>query len=211
MTKNTKFLLLTIAFWGFCGAALQMSYQRNSWLQNDSLFIGTDEIRARDSGGLKLYDDAGTAGLFVEDAGQIGMGTLSPDAKLELVGSFYQDAVANGANDVRFYYSKAAFNTIYGRIIHTGDSEGLTIENVNNSANRSIVFKNGSSASTTERMRVNTDGKIQITGDSVTIKTSQSPASSDACDTGEIAWDTGYIYICTSSGAWKRAALTGGY
>lgn len=48
------------------------------------------------------------------------------------------------------------------------------------------------------------NGKLRITN-------SSSPASSDACNSGTITWDANYIYVCTSSGAWKRSALTGGY
>jgi hypothetical protein len=49
------------------------------------------------------------------------------------------------------------------------------------------------------------------TTSTISVTTSESPASGDACDAGEITWDASYIYICTASGAWKRAALTGGY
>lgn len=35
------------------------------------------------------------------------------------------------------------------------------------------------------------------------------PASSSAaCATGQTVWDTGYIYICTATNTWKRAALS---
>lgn len=33
-------------------------------------------------------------------------------------------------------------------------------------------------------------------------------SSSAACDTGAIVWDTGFIYICTATNTWKRAALS---
>lgn len=32
-------------------------------------------------------------------------------------------------------------------------------------------------------------------------------AAADACTQGKVAWDANYIYICTASGAWKRAAI----
>jgi hypothetical protein len=52
---------------------------------------------------------------------------------------------------------------------------------------------------------------ITNTGDSTIIATTQSPASNAACTTGEVAWDASYVYICTATTVWKRAALTGGY
>jgi hypothetical protein len=45
----------------------------------------------------------------------------------------------------------------------------------------------------------------------VILNGTSSPASGAACTTGAITWDASYIYVCTASGAWKRAALTGGY
>ena len=46
--------------------------------------LAANEVRAAASYGLKLYDDAGTAGIFVQDGGNVGIGTTSPGAKLEV-------------------------------------------------------------------------------------------------------------------------------
>lgn len=43
------------------------------------------------------------------------------------------------------------------------------------------------------------------------LLTSSSPASGAACTAGAMTWDASYIYVCTATGVWKRAALTGGY
>jgi len=45
-----------------------------------------DEIRARDGAGLKLFDDAG-AGIFIEDGGNVGVGTSDPSSLLHVEGS----------------------------------------------------------------------------------------------------------------------------
>lgn len=58
-----------------------------------------------------------------------------------------------------------------------------------------------------------TTGTLTVNGTApalILINTS-SPASGAACTAGSITWDASYIYVCTASGAWKRAALTGGY
>ena len=52
---------------------------------------------------------------------------------------------------------------------------------------------------------------LDINGDSVRVRTSQTPASNGTGVQGEIAWDASYIYVCTATNTWKRAALTGGY
>lgn len=43
------------------------------------------------------------------------------------------------------------------------------------------------------------------------ITTTASPAAAEACTAGRLVWDADYIYVCTATGVWKRAALTGGY
>lgn len=59
------------------------------------------------------------------------------------------------------------------------------------------------------------DGTAALTGaitiTSLTATASSTPASNAACTAGTLAWDSGFIYVCTASAAWKRAALTGGY
>lgn len=43
------------------------------------------------------------------------------------------------------------------------------------------------------------------------LSTSSSPTSSGTGTAGTITWDGSYIYVCTATNTWKRAALTGGY
>ena len=40
--------------------------------------VSTKEIRAKDSNGLKLYEDGGTKGIFISNDGYIGIGTTTP-------------------------------------------------------------------------------------------------------------------------------------
>ncbi len=53
---------------------------------NDAQTLSIDQVNARDGDGLKLYDDA-SKGIFIEDGGQIGIGTTSPAQLLELEGT----------------------------------------------------------------------------------------------------------------------------
>jgi hypothetical protein len=52
---------------------------------------------------------------------------------------------------------------------------------------------------------------LDVNDDSIRVRTSSSPTSSGTGIAGEIAWDANYIYVCTATNTWKRAALTGGY
>lgn len=50
---------------------------------------------------------------------------------------------------------------------------------------------------------------LDVNNSKIRVRNPGTPASSsDAGDQGEIRWDSNYIYVCISSGVWKRAALS---
>ncbi|MFC1546812.1 hypothetical protein ACFL4O_03735, partial [bacterium] len=65
------------------------------WNQADNQFIGTDEVRARDSGGLSVRDDAGGLGIHIKDGGKVGVGTIDPNGQFSLAGSFLSQAYSD--------------------------------------------------------------------------------------------------------------------
>lgn len=48
-------------------------------------------------------------------------------------------------------------------------------------------------------------------GGQVVLAATSSPAAAAACTQWTVVVDADYLYVCTASGVWKRAALTGGY
>jgi len=58
----------------------------SDWDIGNTRKILSDEIRARDGDGLKLYDDGGN-GIFVKDGGNVGVGTAAPTGVLHLSNS----------------------------------------------------------------------------------------------------------------------------
>lgn len=64
----------------------------------------------------------------------------------------------------------------------------------------------------TDLQRVLTNGNsstLSMTVNSITLSTSSAPGSAGATGSpGQIAWDSGYIYVCVANNTWKRAALT---
>ena len=71
-------------------------------LEDENEITKLKEIRAKDVNGLKLYDDSGN-GIFVKDGGDVGIGVVDPDTKLEVNGSismsnvgFFETIVASG-------------------------------------------------------------------------------------------------------------------
>jgi hypothetical protein len=52
--------------------------------------------------------------------------------------------------------------------------------------------------------------KLDINGNTMRLRTSKTPASgNDIGNTGDMCWDSNYIYVCTSTNNWKRSSLTG--
>jgi len=73
---------------------------------------------------------------------------------------------------------------------------------------------------TQERLRIDPVGRVgigtsspttllDVNADTVRVRTARTPASATATgDAGEICWDASYIYVCTATNTWKRAALS---
>lgn len=49
---------------------------------------------------------------------------------------------------------------------------------------------------------------LDVNSDSIRIRTAQSPATAAACNQGDIAWATDYIYVCVATNDWRRSALS---
>jgi hypothetical protein len=54
----------------------------------------------------------------------------------------------------------------------------------------------------------NSNGNFGITGNTLNVPTTRTPASAVATGTaGDICWDSSYIYVCVSTNTWKRVAI----
>jgi len=98
------------------------------------------------------------------------------------------------------------------------DISGWTTTNttVNNTA--AVYIDNSSNIGVTSNYAIQSDstapsyftGNVSVSGTGkFYVTTPQTPASSSAaCTTGQLAWDTGFVYVCVGTNTWKRSALT---
>jgi hypothetical protein len=170
-------------------------------LGNDDVNIssGTGSIVFRYGAGVT---DGGVEAMRIDSLGRVGVGTSSPGSEFEIMDKA-------GDNDVRMNMRMTD-----GSLTQWGASSGATfIDSLG--ARPFILFINS-----TERLRVDASGnlligtstpgasKLVVNDDSIQINTAKTPASASATGTtGQIAWDASFVYVCTATDTWKRAAL----
>jgi len=146
--------------------------------------------------------------------GKLGLGTSSPSAKLH-VRAADSDTVATLLRLEQFN----AAQTDSARLVITADvANNLVTYDATGFNTGSHVFLTGG----LDRARIDSSGRLlvgtssqsggsllQVNDDRIRIASSKTPASaSDTGTAGEICWDSSYIYVCTATDTWKRAALS---
>lgn len=141
----------------------------------------------------------------------LGVGVQVPLAKLHVVG---------GAGAIVSANAKSVSAT-YLRLLSTDASNTmeLQIANQTNVAWEIQAVENGVSYRDIVLQRYGGnvcigDGtptagtKLDVNGDKIRVRTAKTPASAAAAgNAGDICWDANYIYICTATNTWKRAAI----
>jgi len=136
----------TIAVWDTSAGAMKKITYANLFNASIAIttgnYLSSEKIRALSSSGLRLEDDGGNLGLFVQDAtGYVGVGTASPDG-LQVTSAVAE--TARGVDNVRLgitsgiprlilenaTYSQWSINNDAGYLkFKVGASELVTIDN----------------------------------------------------------------------------------
>jgi len=155
------------------------------------------------TGYVLLKDDGGSAGVVVTTAGNVGIGTTNPSRVLTIRSSASNTnvfAVNNNDNSSEIFFVNEN-PTKDGRVfVRDGSNNSQVVLNSNGSS----YFTGGGLGILT----TNPTEALDVDSDAIRVRTSQTPASASATgDAGQICWDANYIYVCTATNTWKRAAL----
>ncbi len=165
----------------------------------------------------------------VADTGYIGVGTSVPDASLHIkaTGLFPANVVKVEGNEVNKGAGIVAYsNRSDAQLSRSGDRLGFIFFGSNTggtlqhpagfAANAEsdwtasswptyFAFQTTASGSTTrtEHLRLTGDGRLRLTNQPA------APANNATCTAGDLILDAagGYLYLCTATNSWKRAAF----
>lgn len=178
-----------------------------------------------------------TERLTVLKGGNVGIGTSTPSEKLEVVGklkignntisgesftfeedTFFGMKVANPNGYIRitpgnsswahiytdrgnFIFNKpvwtiaGAFSSYYNQnlLLQTGGTTRISVGYANGNVGIGITTPTA---------------KLDVNSDILRLRTAKTPATAGATgNQGDIAWDSGYLYVCVNTNEWKRAEL----
>lgn len=150
------------------------------------------------------------------DVGSDSWGTITTDAK------FTVSTNGNNSTILTMYstYTSGATNDYLKFDLNNASAAQVTFGAIGvNSTTRTASSEAGTMTIFVTKAGDWTFKPLILTGTAATLHSTvaliapytTSPASNAACTTGTFTWDTGFFYICTASGVWKRTALTGGY
>lgn len=181
----------------------------NNWQNNgdEAKYIMGDTnhyIKTIRGTGVKIGTYNASDGIcLLESTGKVGIGTATPNSKLQI---YDGDIFINGVNNfssngdeakVTFGDSNHYIRSIKGAGVAIGTwnaADGITLRE--STGNVGI----GTTDPTT---------KLDVNSDKIRVRTAKTPSSaSDTGSTGDVCWDSSYVYICVGTNTWKRALLS---
>ena len=169
-------------------------------------FIASSELYVKVASGQSIYfQDGSSTNAIIDSSGNLGIGTVSPDMKLHVVGG--DETTAKFEDSTGKYTSVDGNSVIASSEMYVKVGSGQTLYFQDGGNTNAVIDGSGNlgigTASPTEKLHIN--------GDAIRIETASTVSGKTATGlAGEIRWDTGYIYVCVDTNTWKRAAIGDG-
>ena len=140
---------------------------------------------------LSFYASANKWMTIKGFSGNVGIGTDTPTAKFEVSGTSGQ--------------LFSVTDSLSGTIFSVNDISGIpSIEVIDDGTVRIAEFSGDVGIGT-----ATPTAKLDVNSDTIRVRTAKTPSSAtDTGNQGDIAWDANYIYVCTATNTWVRAALS---
>ena len=125
-------------------------------------YVKTEEVRAKDGSGLKLYEDGGALGLLINDTGNVDIGGSADTERLRVTGTFR----ATGNSNIDGNLTLASSKYVEADQIQATSGSSLALQD--NSGNGISIAAGGNvdigGTANTEKLRVT--GTFRATGNS---------------------------------------------
>jgi hypothetical protein len=143
----------------------------------------------------------GTSRMVLTGGGNLGVGSATPAERLVLATSGTSSLMQSSDGTVNTYLGTS--NPLAAGIFTVASNHPLRLDT--NNINRVFVAAAGNvGIGTTSPTTL-----LDVNSNAVRLRTARTPASATATGAqGEISWDADYIYVCTATNTWKRAALS---
>lgn len=178
-----------------------------------------------------------TERMRITSTGSVGIGTITPRSKVHIYGTGQStgNITDAGSQDAFLRVSDSGSTAGSGggivfASIQSDDTgavgmaaiKGALVSGDGNTIGDLVFSTRNLTGDTalTERMRLTYNGylgiatnaptqRLDVNDSSIRIRTANTPATAAATgSTGQIAWDSNYVYVCVATNTWKRAALS---
>lgn len=151
-----------------------------------------------------VQDLTDTILLIVDEAGNVGIGTTTPDALFQIEGGSSSNQLR--ISDISTEHYKIG-RGVSGFLDFQGTQVGFTGYDFKSDDNSSLltIIDNGNVGIGTSTPTA----LLDVQSDIIRLRTPKTPASASATgNAGDICWDANYIYICIAANTWERTAIS---